>query len=368
MADPDGKRGLKLSVAGFRRTALLAAEVLVILLALWALRAAMANLSFVLVPLGFAALLAAFLQPILSWLCRHRVPRGLATALAMLAGAAVVAGLATIVTLGILDNASTLADQVEESLDRLHSWLRTGPWHLDDQQLSAVFDQAKSWLGAHRQALLSGSMGAFTTLGRALAGGLLAIVVVALLLYDGPKLWQFVLDLLRPSTRRLVDEAGRDAFHGVVRYVRTTALIALIDAAGIGIGLVVLQVPLALPLAALIFLGAFVPYVGAFLTGAFAVLVALVSNGGVTALIVLGVVLAVQQLEGQVLQPVLTGNFVRLHPLVVLLAIAIGGEEAGIAGALFAVPAVAAGHAIARAVARRRRQETAEGDTGSSES
>jgi predicted PurR-regulated permease PerM len=349
----DGRRGsgLRLTAGGLGRAAQLSAQVLLVLLALWAVREAVANLSFVLVPVAVALLLAAFLQPLVAWLRRHHVPRGLATVIAMLTGLAFVAGLVTFVTFAVLDSLPELSNRVSLSLDQLHTWLRTGPLHLGDARIQAVFGQLKSWLTTHQQALLAGTMGLLATIGQLLAEALLVVVTLALVLYDGPRLWSFALRLFRRETGSLVDRAGRLAFTSVVRYVRTTALIALIDAVGIGIGLVALRIPLALPLATLVFLGAFVPYVGSFLSGTVSVAVALVSNGPITALIALGVIIAVQQLEGHVLQPWLTGNIVRLHPLVVLLAIAVGGEEAGIPGAVFAVPAVAAGVAVTEVIA-----------------
>ncbi|MBB4689087.1 AI-2E family transporter [Amycolatopsis jiangsuensis] len=353
MADaPAHGSGPRLSAGGLRRAAVVSGEVLLVLLALWAVRAAVAELSFVVVPVGFAILLAAFLQPVVSRLVRIGLPRRLAAALAILLGVVLVGGLLTLVAFTVANQLPRFGDQLGHTVDSARTWLRDGPWHVGDRQLEGLLHRGQTWLTEHQQALVSGTIGLFGTVTELLAGALLAIVTLALTLSGGPRMWSFALRALRPATAGLVDEAARLAFRGVVHYVRTTALIALLDALGIGIGLAVLRVPLALPLAVLVFLGAFVPYVGAFVSGTLSVLVALLGNGWVTALIMLAVVLGVQQLEGQVLQPLLTGTNVRLHPLVVLLGIAVGGTEAGIPGAIFAVPLVAAGHAVVRVLAR----------------
>ncbi len=335
----------------------MAARLLVLFLALWALRTLVSHLAFVVVPVAVALLLAAACEPLVRRLARRGTPRGLAAFAAMLGGAVVVGGLVAFAVLSVVNNLPELGRQLTATLDAVRTWLAEGPLRLDDQQLRDMFGRLREWLTQHQQSLVSGTMGVFSTLGQVLAGGLLTLVILVLLLYDGPKIWDFLLRPWRPATREFVDDAGRTAFHDLTRYVGSTALVALIDALGIGLGLVPLGVPLAVPLAALVFLGAFVPYVGAFVSGAIAVGIALVTNGPVTALIVLGIVVAVQQLEGQLLQPLLTGNLVRLHPLAVLLAIVVGGAEAGIAGALLAVPVLSSLRAVLVAAGRHRARE-----------
>ena len=170
---------------------------------------------------------------------------------------------------------------------------------------------------------------------------MLALFTLIFFLHDGRQVWSFLLLLVPRHVRPRVDVAGVRGFASLVGYVRATALVAVADAIGIWIGLTVIGVPLSLPLAALVFLGGFVPIVGAVASGAVAVLVALVTNGPVDALLVLAVVLAVQQIEGNVLQPMLLGRAVRIHALAVVLAISAGVVLAGIVGALLAVPMVA---------------------------
>jgi len=180
-----------------------------------------------------------------------------------------------------------------------------------------------------------------TTVGHVAAGTLIALFCTFFFLLDGRTIWSWVIGLLPSSVRERVHQAGRRGIVTLSGYTRTQILVALVDATGIGLGAAILGVPLALPLATLVFVGSFIPIVGAIATGAVAVLVALVAKGWVVALIMLGVVLAVQQIEGHVLQPFLMGHAVSLHPVAVLLVVAAGSMAAGIVGALFAVPIAA---------------------------
>ncbi|MFB9905956.1 AI-2E family transporter [Allokutzneria oryzae] len=343
-----------------RRGAIVAAQLLVVFLALWALRDTVRHLSFVLIPLIVALLLASVLNPVVGWLCRRHLPRGIAVTLAVIGGLILVGGLVTFVVYTVVSNADELGRQAVASLGRLRQWLERGGLPVGGN----VIDQVERWLSEHQQGVVSGTVDAVTTIGRFAAGALIALVLLVLMLADGPRIWGFLLTPWRPATRELLDDAGHRAFHSLSLYVRVTALIAFIDAVTIGIGLVALGVPLSFALAALVFLGGFVPYAGAFISGTLSVAVALVSNGPMTALLVLAVVVGVQQLEGHVLHPVLSGNVVRLHPIVVLLAVVIGGAEGGVVGALFAVPAVAATRSVVRAVIEHRNRDARPSSAG----
>ncbi|MFC4852815.1 AI-2E family transporter [Actinophytocola glycyrrhizae] len=334
---------------GLHRAAVISLELAAVVLGLWVLRAVVKHFGFVLVPVAVALLLSALLSPAVAWLRGRGLPRGLSVVAVLVMGLAVVSGLVTFVVLAVTSHFAELSDSVAGSVARVQTWLSHGPLGLD----ANLLDRGRQWLQAHEASLVSDVMTAFTTFGSLVAGAVLTLVILVMFLLDGSRMWDFLLRLWRVPTRRYVDEAGREAFHSVVMYVRVTALIALVDAAGIGIGLLVVGVPLVVPLTALVFLGAFVPYVGAIVSGALAVAVTLVSNGPVAALIMLGVVIAVQQLEGNVLQPMLAGNFVRLHPLVVLLALTVGAVEGGIAGVLLAVPVTAAIRAAVLVAAAR---------------
>ncbi|MGZ4549467.1 MAG: AI-2E family transporter, partial [Blastococcus sp.] len=186
-----------------------------------------------------------------------------------------------------------------------------------------------------------------------ITGLLLTLFTLFFFLKDGRSIWLWLVGLFPRESRAYVDEAGRRSWRTLISYVRATAGVALVDAIGIGTGLAILGVPLVIPLAALVYLGAFIPILGSFLAGSVAVLVALVSKGPLTALITLAVVVLVMQLEGHVLQPLLLGRAVRVHPLAVVLSIAGGFLIAGIFGALIAVPAVACANVAGTYLSRR---------------
>jgi predicted PurR-regulated permease PerM len=334
------------------RVTVRALQVLVIFGALWALSVVAAQLSIVVIPLAVALLLAALLAPLVGWLKRHGWPKLLAVPAALLTGLVVIGGLVTFITVSVISDWAELGRRLNQGVDQTHGWLVYGPLHLDDRQLSQVFDQLRSWMDSHRDVLASTALNTVTAVAEVAAGILLALFMLIVFLYDGEGVWRHVVALWPERTAERMDRAGRAAFDALVRFVRTTGLVALIDAVAIGAGLLLLNVPLVVPLAALVFLGAFIPYIGAFASGSAAVVMGLLGGGPVTALLVLAVVVGVQQLEGNVLHPLLTGNFVRLHPLVVVIAVAIGAAEAGVIGALLAVPVtacVAAGLTAVRA-------------------
>jgi predicted PurR-regulated permease PerM len=346
---------LRLHAGVLPGAATVAARLLLVFLALWALDATVKHLSYVVIPVFVALLITALLEPVVGWLVTHRWPRRLAVFATVVLAVIVIGGIATFVVLSVINSWDELRQKVSASLAQLQQWLSQGPLHIT----GGLLERAQRWLMGNQSTVLTQALGAFTTVGAIAVGLLLAIVLTLMFLGDGPKMWAFLLLPWRPETREIVDDAGRRAFRGVVLYVRVTALVALIDAIGIGIGLAIVGVPLAVPLSALVFVGAFIPIVGAVVSGFLAVAVTLVSNGLVPALIVLGVVLAVQQLEGNVLHPLLQGSFSRLHPAVVLVALVIGGAEGGIAGALLAVPVLAAARGVLLAILDRREREAA---------
>ncbi|MEY8041928.1 AI-2E family transporter [Saccharopolyspora cebuensis] len=314
---------------------------LVIGLALYVLGLVLSRIYVVVIPVAIALLLSALLAPAVSALARWGVPRVLATVVMLIGGLAAVGGVLTFVINAFIAGFPSLQDQVIRSLNELRMWLAQGPLHINDQQISNYLDQARNWLEANQAMLTSGALSTAGTFGNLLTGILLMLFTLIFLLYDGRRVWLFVIRLVPRGVRARVDLAGVRGFASLVGYVRATALVAVVDALGIGLGLAILGVPLAVPLAALVFLGGFVPIVGAVASGVVAVLVALVTKGWITALIVLGIVLAVQQLEGNVLQPLLLGRAVQVHALAVVLSISIGVVVSGIIGALLAVPLVA---------------------------
>ncbi|GGI83129.1 AI-2E family transporter [Saccharopolyspora subtropica] len=316
-------------------------RVLVILGALYVLGVVIGRIYVVVIPVAIALLLSALLAPAVSALARWGVPRALATTLVLIGGLAVVGGVLTFVINAFIEGFPDLQRQVLASLNALKDSLARGPLQINDAQIERYLQQAQDWLQANQAALTSGALSTAGTFGNFLTGLVLALFTLIYFLYDGRRVWLFVIRLVPRASRHRVDVAGCRGFASLVGYVRATALVAVVDALGIGLGLVILGVPLAIPLAALVFLGGFVPIVGAVASGAVAVLVALVTKGWVVALIVVGIVLAVQQLEGNVLQPLILGRAVQIHALGVVLAISVGVVLSGIVGALLAVPLVA---------------------------
>jgi predicted PurR-regulated permease PerM len=269
------------------------------------------------------------------------VPPGAATALVLVSGLTTLAGALAFVVVTFVRGVPALAAQLSASIETIVGWLTTGPLQLSAQQLAGVQTRVLATLNANQSAITSSALTTAASIGEILTQTLLVVFVLIFFLHNGSGIWQFLLRVVPADVRTRTDVAGRRGVAALVSYVRATAVVAVVDAVAIGIGLALLGIPLAVPLAALVFLGAFVPIIGAVVGGGVAVLVALVANGPGAAMIVLGIIVAVMQLEGHVLQPLLLGRAVKLHPLAVVLAIATGLVAAGIAGALFAVPLLA---------------------------
>ncbi|KUI30800.1 hypothetical protein AU195_05300 [Mycobacterium sp. IS-1496] len=324
---------------------------------LWVVR----QLEIIVVPVALATMLAALLMPAVDFLDRRGAPRGGAVALVLLSGIAVVGGLLTFVVSQFIEGMPALGEQVTRSIDGLRVWLVEGPLNLSRDQIDNAGNAAIEAVQNNQERLTSGALSTAGTITEIVTGALLVLFTLIFLLHGGRNIFGFITRIFPPEVRERVRGAGRAGFHSLIGYVRATFLVALVDAVGIGTGLAIMGVPLALPLASLVFLGAFVPLVGAVVTGFLAVIVALLTKGLVYALITLGLILAVQQLEGHVLQPLVMGRAVSIHPLAVVLAIAGGGVLAGIVGALLAVPAVAfLNSAIRVLLARDQKAEVAQ--------
>ncbi|GAA4456968.1 AI-2E family transporter [Phytohabitans houttuyneae] len=323
----------------------------------WALIQIIGVVHIVIIPLVIALLLSALLSPAVRWLLRAGLPRSLATAVVLIGGLAAVAGTLTLVITEFIDGLPQLSDSATQGIRQIQDWLQTGPLHLSDKQIDSYVDTAEKWLDDNTESLTSAGVSTATTLFEVLTGMFLVLFATFFFLRDGGRIWRFMVRLLPLRARWQVDDAGRAGWLTLVAYVRATVLVAFIDAVGVGIAVWILGVPFPLPLAALVFLGAFIPIVGATLSGAVAVLIALVDRGWVSALILLGAVIAVQQLEGHVLQPLIMGRAVAIHPLAVIVAIAAGVVLAGIVGALVAVPLVAVLNTAIRRLGNPRRPE-----------
>ena len=317
-------------------------RLLLIGLALAVLVLAMAVGKVIWVPVVVALLLTVLLGPVVQALVtRLRMPRGAASAVTVVALLVVVGGLLTLAGREIVQGFSELWDRAVAGYEELLVWLEEGPLGIDSAQLAAYVDQAGEQIGSNSGSLVSGALSVTTTIGHVLAGAVIAVFCLLFFLKDGRQIWAWLLRLLPVTAREPAHEAARRGAVTLVSYTRAQILVAFVDALGIGLGAAILGIPLALPLGILVFLASFIPFVGAIATGIIAVLVALVDQGPGTALIMLLIVLGVQQLEGNVLQPLLLGRAVSLHPVAVLLSVTAGSLAAGIVGALLAVPAVA---------------------------
>lgn len=316
-------------------------RLLVLFAGLLALGYVVHRLSTVMIPLALALLAAALLAPIVNWMQRQGVPRSAAVVVTILGSIGVLAGILTFVVEQFIDGLPQLTDQFTESIQNVQNWLTEGPLHFSEEQIRSGGDSVRHAIESNQDTLTSGALTTATVIGEILTGALLTLFILIFFLYGGSQIWEFVTKFVPTDARRRVRIAGERGFGSLVGFVRATVGVAAVDAIGIGAGLAILGVPLALPLASIVFIGAFVPIIGAFLTGFVAVFVALVTNGLITALITLGIIVAVMQLEGHVLQPLLLGRAVRVHPLGVVLSITAGIVLAGIVGGLLAMPVVA---------------------------
>ena len=324
-----------------RKTAAWAWRLLVILAAIAALLWLMDRLQVIVVPVALAVILTALLLPAVDWLDRRGAPRGAAVALVLLTGFAAFGGILSFVVSQFISGLPGLTEQVTRSIDNATQWLIEGPAHLSREQIDRAGDAVVKSLRDNQERLTSGALSTAATITEIVTGALLMLFTLIFLLYGGRNIYAFLTRIVPAHTRERVRDAGRAGFGSLIGYVRATFLVALVDAVGIGAGLAIMSVPLALPLASLVFLGAFIPLVGAVVTGFLAVVVALLAKGFVYALITLGLIIAVQQLEAHVLQPLVMGRAVSIHPLAIVLAISAGAVLAGIVGALLAVPALA---------------------------
>src|SRR6202008_4085555 len=237
-----------------------------------------------------------------------------------LGGVAIVGGMLTFVISQFVTGLPGLVEQVTHSIDTARKWLIEGPAHLSKDQITNAGNSAIEALRNNQERLTHGALSTAATVTEIVTGALLTLFTLIFFLHGGRNIWQFVTKMFPNGVRERVRDAGRAGFGSLVGYVRATFLVALVDAVGIGTGLAIMSVPLALPLASLVFLGAFIPLVGAVVSGFLAVIVALIAKGWVYALITLGLLIGVNQLEAHILQPLVMGRAVSIHPLAVVLA------------------------------------------------
>ncbi|MFC9335574.1 AI-2E family transporter [Arthrobacter sp. NPDC057009] len=313
----------------------------------------LAKVSFLIIPVMVAALLAGLLSPVVRWLRESQVPNGAAVAITVLAFIGLIAGSLALVGRQLALGFQELWSEALTGIQQIQDWLAQGPLHLSAAQIDQYIKEATAALQNNSSSILSGALSFGSTAGHFAAGMILALFILIFFLLEGSRIWAFLVRLLPRQARAATDGAGRRGWASMVSYARIQMFVAFVDAVGIGAGAAIIGVPLALPLAVLVFIGSFIPIVGALVTGAIAVLLALVANGPVNALIMLGIVLLVQQLESHILQPLVMGKAVALHPVAVILSVAAGSYLAGIPGALFSVPILAVANSAIRYIAAR---------------
>lgn len=311
----------------------------------------------IVVPFMVAILVAALLVPLVQFLQRHRWPKWLAVALAMLGTVAIVAGLIFVVVSQIRSGYPDLQERSVKAYDDFKDFLASSPLQLDDAQLQSYIDQAVAAIQKDSQALISGALSVGTTAGHVAAGLLLTLFATLFILIDGKGIWAWIVRLFPRTARPALDGSGHAGWITLTTFVRVQIFVAFVDAVGIGLGAWILGLvfggfPLVIPIAIAVFLGSFIPVVGALLSGVIAVFVALVYLGPLPAVIMLGIVILVQQVEGHVLQPFIMGTAVKVHPLAVVFSVAAGSFVAGIPGALFAVPIIAVLNVMVKYIAR----------------
>jgi predicted PurR-regulated permease PerM len=303
--------------------------------------------AVVFLPLAVALFICALATPLVEMGSRLGINRRVASLLVVVGGLTAVVLLLTFVGTQVSRGFSDLSEQVVTGLEEIRTWLRTGPLKASESQINDYLRAAQDLVTSSNQEIVSRVTRVGTTIGHIIAGIFIVLFASYFFLSDGSRIWAWVVRLFPRAARVRADASGRVAWRSLTQFVRATVLVAFVDAVGIMMVAVVLKVPFASAIGILVFLFSFIPMIGALISGSVAVLVALVAQGPIVALIMLGGVIAVQQLEAHVLQPFLLGRFVSVHPLGVIVAIGMGVLVAGIAGALIAVPLVAALNAVA---------------------
>ena len=307
--------------------------------------------SEITVAVAIAVLGTALTIGAVDWLVERRVPRLLATFIVVIAMLAAFFGMLALVGQQLSTQVDDLRANVVEGISQVQDWARTGPLGLSDAQLQSWIDEAKSAISTTDSSVVTRITAVGATITHVVAGFFIALFSAFFFLYEGDRIWSWIVALFPRAARERVHSSGQTAWRSLTAFVRATVIVALTDALGVAVAAWALGVPLTLAIGVLVFLGAFVPIIGALISGMVAVLVALVAQGPWTALFMLIAVVIVQQFESHVLQPFLMGAFVAVHPLAIIIAIAAGVVVAGVVGALIAVPLAACLNGIVRHLA-----------------
>jgi predicted PurR-regulated permease PerM len=305
---------------------------------------ALIQLKLVVIPLLIAMILAAAASPVVTWLGRRGISSLWATWITLLGGLLIFGGIIWLVVIAVRNQWDDLSASVVDGVNQVQNFLGQSDLPISQEQITEIRESIVAFLTSAQAG--STALAGVSAATQIVTGALLGFVILFYFLKDGKQIWNFFLRPFRGHRLARGHRIGDTGVRVLGEYVRGTAIIAFVDAAGIGIGAAILQVPLALPLAVLVFIGGFIPLVGATVAGILAVLVALVSNGLNAAIILAIVVIAVQQIEGNFLQPIVMGRSLKIHPLVILVALTAGTILGGIVGAIIAVPIAAVGWAI----------------------
>ncbi|MGP9681815.1 AI-2E family transporter [Brachybacterium sp. AOP3-A1-3] len=327
---------------GVRRLAAWSWRILVIVTATALILYGLLQITGIVIPVLLAVLLAVLLTPVVKLLTRYTfLGRGAASGVALLGLLLVVAGMFTLAGRQLIAKWADIQDKLVTGFESVSEWAKT-TFQIDAPMINSALDEGLAKLQENADTLLNSAVSTAAVLGNLVTGVLIMLFTLFFLLSSGPTIWRWVVGLLPPAARTGTHEAFRRGWKALSAYVRTQILVAAVDAVGISIGMVALGLgSYAVPIWLLVFLFSFIPLVGAIASGIIAVLLVLVLQNWIFALIMLGIVLLVQQLEGNVLQPLLMGKAVELHPLAVFLGVAGGAMIAGIPGALFAIPLIA---------------------------
>jgi predicted PurR-regulated permease PerM len=328
------------------RLGLRSAQILLVVILASAVVYGLVQLKLVVIPLLIALILAAALSPVVNWMRRHGLPSVLATWITFVAGIIVLGGVITLLVLTVQNQWQDLAKAAADGLGELQKYLVQANIPVDAKQIQQVQQSVGDFITSTQFG--TGALAGLSIATQLITGILLTVVILFFFLKDGGEIWSFFLRPFHGARRDRGVRIGHTSLDVLGGYVRGTAIVALVDAAAIGTGLFILQIPLALPLTVFVFLTAFIPLIGATLAGIVAALVALVTNGPLVALIVVGIVVLVNQLEGDLLQPIVMSQSLKLHPLVILVALTAGTILGGIAGAVLAVPIAAVSWAIVK--------------------
>lgn len=327
-------------------------RVLVVLAGLAALVAIMGRIFPVVFALFFAMLVTAWTMPVMN-LLKKFLPKPIAMVLALLAiGAAIVAIMAVVISSSIHEGPKLLL-AIQSGFTDIEGWLKTGPLQYTDTQVANLLDQAKSAGTTVAKGVLGDALSALGSVGTLIIAGSVFIFGVLFFLLTPAKVWDWIISWIPKSSQRQVDTSGRIAWDSISGYTRGIVIVAFCDALLVFIGLLILQVPLAPALAAVVFIGAFIPVIGAPIATFFAAIVALAERGPIIALLVVVLTVIVGSFDGDVLQPLVMGKAVNLHPLAIVIAIAAGSIALGIVGALIAVPIAGAIYGVAKYLTNR---------------